>query len=94
MGWHITRQHSLIDKRWHSSIPDVWSTRGADCDTGHYLVDTEVRERSSEGKQAMQVWYGVIWSQERSDILQLSDNYKKSTIGQSISYYDLRKAYD
>jgi len=35
----------LIDRRLHLSILDVWSLRGADCDTHHYLVVTRVRER-------------------------------------------------
>jgi len=30
--------HILIDKRWHSSILDVQSFRGAYCDTDHCLV--------------------------------------------------------
>jgi hypothetical protein len=44
----------LIDRRWHSSILDVRSFRGADCDTDHYLVVAEVRERLSARKQAAQ----------------------------------------
>ena len=36
--------HILLDRRWHSSILDVWSFREADCDTDHYLVVAEVRE--------------------------------------------------
>jgi hypothetical protein len=43
--------HVLIDRRWHSSIVDVRSFRGADCDTDHYLVVTKVRERLSARKQ-------------------------------------------
>jgi len=35
---HNQTDHILIDRRWHSSILDVRSFRGTDCDTVHYLV--------------------------------------------------------
>jgi hypothetical protein len=44
----------LIDRRWHSSVLDVRSFRGADCDTGHYLVVAKVRETRAVSKQAAQ----------------------------------------
>jgi hypothetical protein len=44
----------LLDRRWHSSILDVCSVRGADSDTDHYLVIAEIRERLAVSKQAAQ----------------------------------------
>jgi len=51
---HNQIDHVLIDRRWHSSILDVRSFRGADCDTEHYLVNEKVRERLAVVKQAAQ----------------------------------------
>jgi len=42
---HNQIDHVWIDRRWHSSILSVRSSRGADCDTDHCLVVAEVRER-------------------------------------------------
>jgi hypothetical protein len=41
----------LIDRRRHSSIFDVRSFRGADCDNDHYYVVAKVRERLAVSKR-------------------------------------------
>ena len=49
---HNQIDHMLIYRRRQSSILDVRSYRGADCDTDHYLVVVKVRERLAVSKQA------------------------------------------
>ena len=55
---HNQIDHILINRRWHSSILDVRSFRGADCDTYHYPVVAKVRERLTVSKQAAQKFEG------------------------------------
>jgi hypothetical protein len=56
--------HILIDKKLHSSILDVRSFRAADCDADYYMVVAKFRERLVVSKQATQISYGEVPSQE------------------------------
>jgi hypothetical protein len=47
---HNQTEHILIDRRYHSSVPDSYSFRGADCHPDHYLVVAEVWERLAISK--------------------------------------------
>ena len=55
---HSQIDHILTDRRWHSSILDVRSFRGADFGTDHYLVVAKVRERLAVSKQQHRSWMG------------------------------------
>jgi hypothetical protein len=47
---HNQIDNVLVDRRQHSSILDVQSFRGADCDIDHYWVVAKVRERLAVSK--------------------------------------------
>jgi hypothetical protein len=54
---YIQTDHFLVDRRRQSSIPDVRSFRGADCDTDHYLVSARRREQRTTQTSDMQIFY-------------------------------------
>ena len=68
--------HILIDRRWHSSIIDVRSFRGADCDTDHYLVVAKFRERLAERKQAAQKSDGGRFNLRKLNDLEVRKQYQ------------------
>jgi hypothetical protein len=48
---HNQIDHILVDRRRHSNILGVRSSRATNCDTEHYLVVAKVRERLAVNKQ-------------------------------------------
>jgi hypothetical protein len=72
----INIDHILIDRRRHSSILEVRSFRGADCDIDHYLVVAKVRERLAVRKQAAQKFDGVRFNVRKLNDLQVRKQYQ------------------
>jgi hypothetical protein len=68
--------HVLIDRRWHSSILDVRSFRGDDCDTDHYLVVANVRERLAVSKQAALKFDGERFNLKKLSELEVRKQYQ------------------
>jgi len=73
---HNQIDHILIDRRWHSSIPDVLSFRGAVCDTHHYLVVAKARESFAISKQAAQKFDGERLKLEKLNELEVRKQYE------------------
>jgi len=68
--------HIFIDRRWHSSILDIRSFRGAGCDTVYYLVVAKVRERLTVGSQAAQRFDGEIFNIWKLNELEVREQYQ------------------
>jgi hypothetical protein len=73
---HNHTDHILRERRWHSSILNIVSFRGADCDTDHYLVVAKVRERLAVSKQAAQKCDGERFNMKKLNKLEVRKQYK------------------
>jgi len=66
----------LIDRRWYSSVLDVPSFRGANCDTDHYLVVAKVGERLAVNKEEAQEFDGEIFNLRKLSELEVRKQYR------------------
>jgi len=63
---HKETGHILIDRKWPSSMLEVPSFRGTDCDSDHYLVVAKVRGKLTVSKQTAKnlMWKDLIQKAE------------------------------
>jgi hypothetical protein len=68
----IQNYHVLIDRRYHSSVLDVRSFRGAECNNDRYLIVAKVRDRLAVSKLPAQKV-----DTERFHVKKLNDKFVK-----------------
>jgi len=66
----------LIEKGYHSSVLDVRSFRAAECDTDHYMVVANVRERLAISKQAVHKFDGERFNLRNLNELEVRKQYQ------------------
>ena len=66
----------LIDRRWHSSIINVRSFRGAECEADHYLVVAKVRERLAVRNEEAQKSDGGRFNLRKLNDLEVGKQYQ------------------
>ena len=75
----------LIEKGYHSSVLDVRSFRAAECDTDHYMVVANVRERLAISKQAAQRFDGERFNPRKLNGLEVRTNRSAALVNLSDS---------
>ena len=73
---HNQIDHILMERRWHSSILHVRSFRGPECDTEHYLVVANVRDKLAISKQAAQKFDGERFNLRKQNDLEVRQQYQ------------------
>ena len=97
---HNQIDNILIGRRWHSSILDVRSFRGDDCDADHYLVVAKLRERVAASKQAAQKYDGERFNLRKINELEIRKNYQNeisnrvAALGNLSDNEDINRAWE
>ena len=84
----------MIDRRWYSSILNVRSFGGADCDTDHYLVVAKVKESLAVSKLASQKFDGDRFNLRELNELEVKKQYQIEITSRFAALENLRDGED
>jgi hypothetical protein len=80
----------LIHRRWHTSKLGVQFFRGADCDTGHYLVAAKVGNRLAVSKQAARRLDVEKFNLRKLDELEVRKQYQIEITNSSAGFENIK----
>jgi hypothetical protein len=91
---HKQTDHILVGRRWHSSKLDIRFSSGAECNTEHYLVVTNVRERLAVSKQAAQMFNVELSELEFRKQYQIENSNWFAALENSSDDKDINRAWE
>jgi hypothetical protein len=85
----------LIDRRWHSSLLDILSFWGVDCNTYHYLLVVKVRERLAVSKnKKAQKFDGERFNLRKPNELEVRKQYRIEMLNRFAALENLSDSKD
>jgi hypothetical protein len=91
---HNQIDHILIDKRKHSSMLDIRSSKAEDCHTDHYLVVAKLRDELAVSKQKSHRFSTEMFSLKKTNAVEGEEKYRVEVSNRFAALEDLLTAVE